>query len=106
MDLAQYLDVLHNRMGQWYNYTPLIAALNQHGFTPSSIEEATGISDVEQNHLVVAAQVHDPLLKESTTDLIPYFDSYSGPEMLYKLRLLITCQHRPAMPSTPGAQAT
>jgi hypothetical protein len=54
--------------------------------------EATDISGVEQTHLMVAAQVHDPLLEESATDRVPYFDSYSGPKLLYELRFLIARQ--------------
>jgi hypothetical protein len=86
LDLAQRLDVLRDRMGQWYEYAPLIAALGRDGFTPASIEEATGISGVEQNRLVVAAQVRDSLLEEPSfpADLVPSFDS----ELLYELRFL------------------
>jgi hypothetical protein len=47
LNLSQRLDVLCNQMGWWYHYAPLIAALNWDGFTPSSIEEATVISDVQ-----------------------------------------------------------
>ncbi|XP_062205564.1 rubisco accumulation factor 1, chloroplastic-like [Phragmites australis] len=90
LDLAQRLEVLRDRMGQWHEYAPLISALSRDGFPPSSIEEATGISGVEQNRLVVAAQVRDSLLDETVfpADLVPYFDSYGTPELLYELRFL------------------
>ncbi|KAL5224722.1 hypothetical protein ABZP36_011361 [Zizania latifolia] len=89
LDLSQRLEVLRDRLGQWYEYAPLIAALSREGFTPSSIEEATGISGVEQNRLVVASQVRDSLVSEGfPADLLSYFDSYSGPELLYELRFL------------------
>ncbi|KAL5229677.1 hypothetical protein ABZP36_028453 [Zizania latifolia] len=89
LDLAQRLGVLRDRLGLWYEYAPLISALSREGFTPSSIEEATGISGVEQNCLVVASQVRDSLVSEDfPADLLPYFDSYGGPELLYELRFL------------------
>ena len=91
LDLTQRLEVLRDRMGRWHEYAPLIAALSRDGFTPSSIEEATGISGVEQNCLVVASQVRDSLLSETAAfppDLVPYFDSLGGPELLYELRFL------------------
>ncbi|CAL4933814.1 unnamed protein product [Urochloa decumbens] len=91
LDLTQRLEVLRDRLGQWHEYAPLISALSRDGFTPSSIEEATGISGVEQNCLVVASQVRDSLLSESAAfppDLIPYFDSIGGADLLYELRFL------------------
>ncbi|KAL6842346.1 hypothetical protein ACP4OV_027773 [Aristida adscensionis] len=90
LDLAQRLEVLRERMGQWHEYAPLISALNRDGFTPSSIEEATGISGVEQNRLVVASQVRDSLLDKASFpgDLVPCFDSLGGPDLLYELRFL------------------
>ncbi|WVZ59137.1 hypothetical protein U9M48_009330 [Paspalum notatum var. saurae] len=91
LDLTQRLEVLRDRMGLWHEYAPLISALARDGFTPSSIEEATGISGVEQNCLVVASQVRDSLLDEKLAfppDLLPYFDSLGGPDLLYELRFL------------------
>jgi hypothetical protein len=76
-------------MGQWYDYTLLIAALNRDEFTLSSIEEATDISGMEQNHLMVVAQLYHLLLEELASNLVPYFNSYSGPKLLYELRFLI-----------------
>lgn len=99
LDLTQRLAVLRDRMGQWYEYAPLIAALNRDGFMPASIEEATGISGVEQNRLVVAAQVRDSLLDEAVAfpaDLVPCFDSHGAPELLYELRFLTARQRADA----------
>ncbi|KAJ1295405.1 hypothetical protein BS78_01G221200 [Paspalum vaginatum] len=91
LDLTQRLEVLRDRMGLWHEYAPLISALARDGFTPSSIEEATGIPGVEQNCLVVASQVRDSLLDAKAAfppHLLPYFDSHGGPDLLYELRFL------------------
>ncbi|KAF8722971.1 hypothetical protein HU200_022114 [Digitaria exilis] len=91
LDLAQRLEVLRDRLGQWHEYAPLISALSRDGFTPSSIEEATGITGVEQNCLVVASQVRDSLLTDAAAfppEMLPHFDSHGGPDLLYELRFL------------------
>ncbi|CAN1765952.1 Rubisco accumulation factor 1.2, chloroplastic [Linum perenne] len=92
LDPAERLEVLANRNGLWYEYAPLITFLIRDGFSPSSIEESTGISGVEQNCLVVGAQV-----RESLTDpaLVSHFET-SGAELLYELRLLSVSQRAAA----------
>jgi len=92
LDLTQRLQILRDRMGLWHEYAPLISSLSPDGFKPSSIQEATGISGVEQNCLVIVSQVRDSLLDDKVAafppDLLPYFDSYGGPDLLYELRFL------------------
>ncbi|KAM7269634.1 hypothetical protein ACFE04_025131 [Oxalis oulophora] len=96
LDAQGKLDVLSNRLGLWYEYAPLIPALSQEGFTPPSIEESTGISGVEQNKLVVAAQVRDSLIQSNTgNDIVREFDT-GGSELLYEIRLLSVSQRAEA----------
>ncbi|KAJ4950255.1 hypothetical protein NE237_027087 [Protea cynaroides] len=59
------LEVLQNRLGLWFPYAPLMPSLFQKGTSPSSIEETTGISGVEQNRIVVAAKVRDFLVQSN-----------------------------------------
>ncbi|KAI8007866.1 hypothetical protein LOK49_LG07G01646 [Camellia lanceoleosa] len=66
LDVAGRLDILTNRLALWSEYAPLIPSLFQEGFSPSSLEEVTGIPGVDQNRLVVAAQVRDSLIQSST----------------------------------------
>ncbi|KMZ73060.1 hypothetical protein ZOSMA_154G00020 [Zostera marina] len=82
------LELLQNRMGVWYEFAPLLSSLLQEGFTIPSIEEATGISGVEQNQIIVAAQVRESLLTSDVeADVIEYFNG-NGAEILYEIRLL------------------
>ena len=84
--------VLANRLGLWHEYAPLIPSLIREGFAPPSIEEATGISGVEQNRLVVAAQVRDSLLQSNADhEVLSAFDT-GGSELLYEIRLLSASQ--------------
>ncbi|KAJ9185804.1 hypothetical protein P3X46_005395 [Hevea brasiliensis] len=92
LDTASRLDILANRLGLWYEYAPLIPSLIREGFTPPSIEEATGISGVEQNRLVVAAQVRESLVQSNTDpEIVSAFDT-GGAELLYEIRLLSATQ--------------
>ncbi|KAJ4961482.1 hypothetical protein NE237_021392 [Protea cynaroides] len=59
------LEVLQNRLGLRFQYAPLIPSLFQKGVSPSSIEEATGISSVEQNRIIVVAKVRDSLVQSN-----------------------------------------
>ncbi|KAF4355842.1 hypothetical protein CsatB_028923 [Cannabis sativa] len=96
LDTPSRLEVLANRLGLWFEYAPIIPSLVQEGFTPSSIEEATGISGVEQNRLLVAAQVRESLIQSKTDpDIVAHFDA-GGAELLYEIRLLSVQQRSAA----------
>ncbi|KAI9077927.1 hypothetical protein K1719_040056 [Acacia pycnantha] len=92
LDTAARIDILANRLSLWHEYAPLIPSLIRDGFSPPSIEEATGISGVEQNRLVVAAQVRDSLVQSNADpEVLSAFDT-GGSELLYEIRLLSTSQ--------------
>ncbi|KAK3010666.1 hypothetical protein RJ639_010838 [Escallonia herrerae] len=92
LDTAGRLDILANRLGLWFEFAPLIPSLIQEGFTPSTLEEITGISGVEQNRLVVAAKVRDSLIESNAgSDILSFFDQ-GGAEVLYEIRLLSASQ--------------
>ncbi|GKB85294.1 RuBisCO accumulation factor 1.1, chloroplastic-like protein [Tanacetum coccineum] len=96
LDTEARLDVLSNRLGQWYEYAPLIPPLILEGFAPPMIEEITGISGVEQNRLVVAAQVRDSLVQSGVDDETLEFYDKGGAELLYEIRLLSVNQRAAA----------
>lgn len=96
LDLQRRFEILADRLGLWYEYAPLISSLIREGFSPPSIEEATGISGVEQNRLVVAAQVRDSLVQSNADpDTLSFFDT-GGAELLYEIRLLSASQRAAA----------
>lgn len=97
LDTNERLEILANRLGLWFEYAPLIPTLIQEGFTPPTIEELTGISGVEQNRLVVAAQVRESLVESQTDpDIVSFFET-SGAELLYEIRLLSYSQRAAAV---------
>lgn len=83
-------------MGSWFEYAPLITALYDEGFISTILEEITGIPSVEQNCLVVAAQVRDSLIESADEETVSFFDSPGSPEILYALRILSTPQRAAA----------
>ncbi|KAM3282622.1 rubisco accumulation factor 1.1, chloroplastic [Capsicum chacoense] len=88
LDTNSKLEVLANRLGLWFEYAPLISALFNEGFTPATLEELTGITGVEQNRLVVGAQVLESLVESNVDkETLAYFDT-GGSELLYEIRLL------------------
>ncbi|MED6181019.1 Rik1-associated factor 1 [Stylosanthes scabra] len=96
LDTAGRIEVLANRLGAWHQYAPLISSLIHEGFTPPTIEELTGISGVEQNRLVVGAQILESLQQSNTDpDVLDAFDT-SGAEILYEIRLLSASQRSAA----------
>lgn len=62
------INILANRLDLWYEYASLISSLIREGFSPSTIEETTDISSIDQNRLIVGAQVSDSLV-HSKADL-------------------------------------
>lgn len=86
------LEILANRMGLWFEYAPLITSLYRDGFISTTIEELTGIPSIEQNCLVVAAQVRDSLVESTDDETVAHFDGPSAPERLYAIRTLNTPQ--------------
>ncbi|CAH9065566.1 unnamed protein product [Cuscuta europaea] len=96
LDTNSRLEILTNRLGLWFEYAPLIPSLIQEGFPPSTIEEITGISGIEQNCLVVASQVRESLLNSKIdAATLSFFDS-GGAELLYEIRILSAAQRAAA----------
>ncbi|KAI4303017.1 hypothetical protein MLD38_038698 [Melastoma candidum] len=104
LDTASQLNVLSNRLGLWHSYAPLIASLLRDGsFTPSSLEEITGISGHEQNRLIVADQVRNSIIESGASpELVAAFDSVSSAALLYEIRLLSAVQRLAAAEYTVG----
>ncbi|KAI3458740.1 hypothetical protein Pfo_015403 [Paulownia fortunei] len=96
LDTNARLEILSNRLGPWFEYAPLIPSLIQEGFTSSTLEELTGIPSVEQNRLVVAAQVRDSLVQSTDDETVSFFDPLGSPEILYEIRILNTPQRAAA----------
>ncbi|XP_024402609.1 rubisco accumulation factor 1.1, chloroplastic [Physcomitrium patens] len=92
--VTEQLEILRERRGLWYEYASLIPILVRSGYTPSMIEEETGMTGVEQNIIVVGSQVRNSLKANGfDEEMLRTFD-LGGGELLYELRILSAQQRR------------
>lgn len=82
------LEILRERRGLWHEYASLIPSLNRSGLTSSFISESTGMTGVEQNTVVVAAQVYNTLKEFGVEEHVLGFFDIGGADVLYELRVL------------------
>ncbi|KAH7441127.1 hypothetical protein KP509_03G026300 [Ceratopteris richardii] len=83
------IQIVRERRGRWFEYAIHVAALLNAGFTPSMLDEITGISGVEQNKIVVASQVRSSLEESGmNVEALSYFNVGGGADLLYELRIL------------------
>ncbi|XP_024536106.1 rubisco accumulation factor 1.1, chloroplastic-like [Selaginella moellendorffii] len=94
----QQLEIVRERRGQWHDYGKHIPGLMRSGYTPASLDEATGLTGVEQNQIVVACQVRDTLISTGMdAKSLEFFDfDVGGAAILYELRILSAPQRRVA----------
>eukprot|EP00245_Coleochaete_scutata_P002970 TRINITY_DN14226_c0_g1_i1.p1 TRINITY_DN14226_c0_g1~~TRINITY_DN14226_c0_g1_i1.p1 ORF type:complete len:487 (+),score=78.78 TRINITY_DN14226_c0_g1_i1:98-1462(+) len=92
----EHMEVLRDRRGQWYEFAPLLSGLYRLGYTSQMLDEATGLTSIEQNTLIVGAQVYGTLKEsELAEDTLAYFE-VSDPLLLYELRVLSVSQRKVA----------
>eukprot|EP00249_Psilotum_nudum_P024584 c29229_g1_i1 orf=453-1820(+) len=96
LSIEEQLEILRERRGLWHEYAAYVPLLYRAGFSPSMVDEATGLTGVEQNKIVVASQVRSSL-KSSAMDesSLAYFD-VGGADVLYELRILSSEQRKSA----------
>ncbi|GBF92870.1 hypothetical protein Rsub_05489 [Raphidocelis subcapitata] len=92
MGVDEMLGKLRARSGHWFQLARVIPALAAKGYDSTAIDEATGITPVEQNLWVVAATVFESLAaaaeaRGGAPGLLAHFES-GGDELLYHFRFL------------------
>lgn len=90
----EQLEILRERRGLWHEYASLVPILSRSGYTPSMIDEATGMTGVEQNMIVVASQVRNSLKSTGFDEEQLRFFDLGGGELLYELRILSATQRK------------
>ncbi|KAL2653669.1 hypothetical protein R1flu_021797 [Riccia fluitans] len=90
----EMLQILRDKEGLWFQYAAYLPLLTRSGYSPSEIDEVTGINGHEQNKLVVGSQVRASLVSSGfDKDALEWFDN-GGAEILYELRTLSAQQRR------------
>jgi hypothetical protein len=88
-DSAQeLLRKLRQKEGNWVEWGLAIASLQKAGYNPQEIFEATGFEPIQQNQVIVGAQVYTSLEKAGASEATRSHYATRGSDVLYELRLL------------------
>lgn len=88
LDIEATLTSLRQKRGSWVEWGNAIAQLQKAGQTPQQIFEATGFEPVQQNQVIVGAQVYASLEKTNASEAVRSRFTQKGSDILYELRLL------------------
>ncbi|OWY65279.1 hypothetical protein B7486_42730 [cyanobacterium TDX16] len=88
LDIEATLTSLRQKQGSWVEWGQAIAQLQKAGQTPQQIFEATGFEPVQQNQVIVGAQVYASLEKTNASEAVRSRFTQKGSDILYELRLL------------------
>ena len=70
LDIEAALTSLRQKQGSWVEWGQAIAQLQKAGQTPQQIFEATGFEPVQQNQVIVGAQVYASLEKTDASEAV------------------------------------
>lgn len=82
------LRLLRQKQGNWVEWGRACLQLQKAGYKPDEIFEATGFEPVQQNQVIVGAQVYDSLEKAGVSDDVRSHYANKGSDVLYELRSL------------------
>lgn len=79
---------LRRKEGNWLAWGQACQQLQKAGYSPQKIFEETGFEPIQQNQIIVAAQVYGSILAVGTTDAVRSRFETAGSDSLYELRIL------------------
>ncbi|MBW4635846.1 MAG: hypothetical protein KME30_29375 [Iphinoe sp. HA4291-MV1] len=79
---------LRQKQGTWVEWGVAIAQLQKLGYDPQAIFEATGFEPIQQNQVIVGAQVYNSIEKAGASEAVRSHYTMRGSDVLYELRLL------------------
>lgn len=93
---VELLRSLLHKEGSWVDWGKNCQRLQKAGFSPQTIFEQTGFQTVQQNLIIVAAQVYESLVQEKVGEAV--LNYYLGPksDVLYEFRILNQAQRATA----------
>ncbi|MEM7552910.1 MAG: RuBisCO accumulation factor 1 [Cyanobacteria bacterium P01_A01_bin.84] len=84
----ELLQKLRQKQGNWVEWGKAIAKLQKAGYNPQTIFEDTGFEPIQQNQVVVGAQVYNSLETNGASEPVRSHYQQRGSDILYELRLL------------------
>jgi hypothetical protein len=79
---------LRRKEGTWLEWGKTCQQLQKAGYTPQQIFEGTGFEPIQQNQIIVAAQVYNSILEGGTSEAVQSRFERTGSDTLYALRIL------------------
>lgn len=86
--IEELLRSLRQKQGNWVEWGKACAKLQKSGYSSQAIFEATGFEPVQQNQVIVGAQVYDSIEKAEAPPEVRSHYAQRGSDVLYELRLL------------------
>jgi Rubisco accumulation factor 1 alpha helical domain/Rubisco Assembly chaperone C-terminal domain/Rubisco accumulation factor 1 helix turn helix domain len=88
IDTAALLLMLRRKEGNWVGWGKACQQLQKSGLNPQEIFEATGFEPIQQNQIIVGAQVFDSLMSVGVAPATEAHYQRVGSDSLYELRIL------------------
>lgn len=87
-ETADLIQHLRRKQGNWVSWGQACQALQKAGLSQQQIFENTGFEAIQQNQVVVAAQVYASLVAAQANQVIQTHFAQRGSDILYELRVL------------------
>jgi hypothetical protein len=87
-EVEELLKALRRKEGNWVEWGRSCQTLQKAGFSPQVIFEETGFEPIQQNQVIVAAQVYATMLNVGVSDAVRTHFERRGSDILYELRIL------------------
>jgi Rubisco accumulation factor 1 alpha helical domain/Rubisco Assembly chaperone C-terminal domain/Rubisco accumulation factor 1 helix turn helix domain len=88
IDTAALLLMLRRKEGNWVSWGKACQQLQKAGLNPQEIFEGTGFEPIQQNQIIVGAQVFDSMLSIGVAPATQTHYERVGSDSLYELRIL------------------
>jgi hypothetical protein len=87
-DVADLVRSLRRKEGTWVEWGRACQTLQKSGLSPQQIFEATGFEPMQQNQIIVAAQVYASMMSSGVSDAVRSHFEQRGSDTLYEFRIL------------------
>jgi hypothetical protein len=88
IDTAALITQLRRKQGGWVSWGQACQALQKAGLSSQKIFEETGFEAIQQNQVIVAAQVYASLVSAPAPEAVQAHFAQRGSDILYALRVL------------------
>ncbi len=88
INLEDILRSLRRKEGNWVQWGQACQQLQKAGYSPQAVFEETGFEPIQQNQVMVGAQVYAGLVSHAASESVLTHFKHQGSDSLYELRIL------------------